>query len=97
MPQDGEGLNQDFSGAREEAVLRIKPWIVDDRWLLIAAPAGNSVAIVDLENPAEQIFIHDVKYAFASTALLRTSDGKYLIQLNTDGRFYVYTTVTTKK
>ena len=88
--QDSADLNENFDPTPHEAVLRIRPSLLDDRWLLIAAPAANSAAIIDLEAPDEPIFVHELKDTFAVAALLRSSDGRQLVQLNTDGRFYVY-------
>ena len=56
--QEAAGLNKDFDPTPHEAVLRVRPSLLDDRWLLIAAPAGKSAAIIDLEAPAEPIILH---------------------------------------
>ena len=88
--QDPDDINKDFQGGPNEAALRIKPWVLDDRWLLIAAPAGNSLAVVDLDDTSKPVFIYDAEDACATAALFRTSDGRNLVQLNTDGRFYAY-------
>ena len=63
--QEAAGLNKDFDPMPHEAVLRIRPSLLDDRWLLIAAPAGKSAAIIDLEAPAEPIILHNLKDTFA--------------------------------
>lgn len=87
---DTDGLHKSFLGEKSDSLLRVRPFLYDDRWLLIAAPAGGSAAIVDLERPDTPTFMYGLKDVHDTRYLLRTHDGRRLVQLNTDGRFHIY-------
>jgi hypothetical protein len=87
---EADGLHKDFQGVPSESVVRVRPFIVDDWWLLIAAPAGRAAAIVDLQNPSKASFVHGLHDAYAIANIFRSADGKHLVQLNTDGRFHIF-------
>lgn len=89
---DENGLHKDFDGSPSEVMLRVRPAIVDGKWLLIAAPAGSSAAIIDLQAPGSPVFVRGLKDVYAVAHLFRSEDGKHLVQLNTDGRFHVHKT-----
>ncbi len=88
-PFDSKDLNEDFVGSGNEGMLRLRPWILDKRWLILAAPASSAAAIVDLAGPGETVIVGKLKDAFAIAGLYRSKDGSQLVQLNTDGRFTV--------
>jgi len=93
---DPNGLHKNFMGEKSDPLLRVRPFLYDDRWLLIAAPAGSSAAIVDLKRPEAPTFVYGLKDVHDTRYLLRTHDGRRLIQLNMDGRFLVYETPSGK-
>ncbi|PPD30134.1 MAG: hypothetical protein CTY20_04330 [Hyphomicrobium sp.] len=87
---DADGLHKTFLGWRSDQLVRVRPFLYADRWLLVAAPAGSSAAVVDLERPEPPTFMYGLKDVHDTRYLLRTHDGRQLVQLNTDGRFHVY-------
>lgn len=87
---DAEGLHKTFLGWKSDLLVRVRPQLYEDRWLLIAAPAGASAAIVDLERPDTPTFMYGLKDVHDTRYLLRSHDGRRLVQLNTDGRFHIY-------
>lgn len=87
---DADGLHKNFTGIRNDKLLRVRPYVFDNRWLLIAAPAGHSAAIVDLEAPDNPIFVYGLKDIADVQSIARTYDGRRLVQLNSDGRFHIY-------
>lgn len=90
--QTGAGLHEEFSATQSQEALRIRPYLVEDRWLMIAAPAGNAAAIIDLETPDKPIYVKKMRDVYTTAQLFRSADGSRLVQLNTDGRFYIYKT-----
>lgn len=87
---DEDGLHKEFVRERTVEALRIRPFLADDRWLLVASPAGRSAAIIDLHRPEPPTFMYGLKDVHDTRYLLRTHDGRRLVQLNTDGRFHIY-------
>lgn len=87
---EADGLHKSFLGEKSDPLLRVRPFLYDERWLLIVAPAGGSAAIVDLERPDTPTFMYGLKDVHDTRYLLRTYDGRRLVQLNTDGRFHIY-------
>ena len=87
---DQDGLHKAFLGEKSDPLVRVRPFLYDDRWLLIAAPAGSSAAIVDLQRPDTPTFMYGLKDVHDTRYLLRSHDGRRLVQLNTDGRFHIY-------
>lgn len=87
---DQDGLHKAFLGEKSDPLLRVRPFLYDERWLLIAAPAGGSAAIVDLQRPEPPTFMYGLKDVHDTRYLLRTHSGRRLVQLNTDGRFHIY-------
>jgi len=92
--QYGDGLNKNFEGAQSEAVLRVRPEILDGRWLLITAPASSAAGIIDLRQPDKPVYVYELVDAYATVHLFRSQDGSRLVQLNSDGRFHIYRTDT---
>lgn len=95
--QYGSKLHEDFKSSQSEEALRVRPVVIDDRWLLIAAPAGDAAAIIDLSNPKRQLVIHGMLDVYATAELLISHDQSMLIQLNNDGRFHIYDTKSRRR
>ena len=86
-----ESLHRDFThGTPIETLTRVRPTIVDERWLLIASPMAKAVAIVDLEDADKPVYVRDLHDTHALDRVFWSQDRQHVIQLNTNGRFYIH-------
>jgi hypothetical protein len=91
-PQDPDLLNKDWVSGQNDEALKIRPFIVSDRWLILAAPAGNAAALIDLAKPAQPVItiVNGLKDVFASSQIMRAYKGQRLVQRNRNGEFRIY-------
>ena len=73
-----------------EQLTRIKPYLVEKNRLLIGLAGGAAAAIIDLDNLDSVSYLHGLRETSALQELFLSSDDRFVVQLNTDGRFYLY-------
>ena len=65
--------------------------LTDERWLLIASPVAKAVAIVDLEEADKPVYVRDLHDTHALDRVFWSQDRQHIVQLNTNGRFFIST------
>ncbi len=78
--------------ASSEELTRIRPFLISGRWLLLGSAGGAAVAVVDLNDLSTVVYLHGLRNASALSKLYLSNDRAYIVQLNTDGTFYVHRT-----
>ena len=88
-----DGLHKDFKeGTPIASLTRVRPTIVDERWLLIASPMARAVAVVDLEDADKPVYIRELHDTHSLDRVFWSQDRQHIIQLNTNGRFFIHRT-----
>ncbi|SCB51879.1 Caspase domain-containing protein [Bradyrhizobium yuanmingense] len=82
-------LTRSLDDVTNEALTRVRPYIAPG-WLLVASAGGASVAIVDLTRLTDVAYLQDVREASALKEVYLSKDRKSVVQLNSDGNFFVY-------
>lgn len=62
----------------------------DDGRIIVASRFGQSAAVIDVETAEREGVVISLASSDLLKELRRTVDGKHLVQLNTDGRFFLY-------
>jgi hypothetical protein len=81
-----DGLNDVAS----ESLTRVRPYLMGDGWLLVGSAGAATAVLVNLNETSEIIYLHGLRDAAALSRLFRSKDGRFVVQLNTDGSFYAY-------
>ena len=69
---------------------QLKPQVYLDRYLVAASVAGKTIAAYDLKTDKVLAIIKDVPQADLLEDVVLTSDATHLIQINSDGQFFVH-------
>ena len=73
-----------------EQLTRIRPYLVEKNWLLITLAGGSAAAIMNLDDLESVSYLHGLREASALKELFLSNDDRFVVQLNTDGQFYLY-------
>jgi len=69
---------------------RLKPQVYLDRYLVAASVAGKTIAAYDLKTDKVLAIIKDVPQADLIEDVVLTSDAAHVIQINSDGQFFIH-------
>jgi len=59
-------------------------------WLLLGSAGGSAIALVDLERPDNISYLPDLRSGSAMKQIYLSKDRRSVVQLNSDGNFYIY-------
>ena len=77
--------------------LRVRPILVNSRWLLVSSAAGRAIGLLDLESAsAMRLFQGLDDFVARADKTFLTADNRFLVALASDGRFTVYRTADAK-
>ena len=77
----------DFATAHKR---RLKPQIYFDRFLVIASVVHRAIAVYDLHAKKKLAIVNEVPQADLLVDVRLTSDRRHIIQINSDGQFFVH-------
>ena len=69
---------------------QLKPQVYLDRYLVAASVAGKTIAAYDLKTDKVLAIIKDVPQADLIEDVVLTSDAAHVIQINSDGQFFIH-------
>jgi hypothetical protein len=69
---------------------QLKPQVYLDRYLVAASVAGKTIAAYDLKTDKVLAIIKDVPQADLIQDVVLTSDAAHVIQINSDGQFFIH-------
>ena len=69
---------------------QLKPQVYLDRYLVAASVAGKTIATYDLKTDKVLAIIKDVPQADLIEDVVLTSDAAHVIQINSDGQFFIH-------
>ncbi len=69
---------------------QMKPQVYLDRYLVAASVAGKTIATYDLKSDKVLAILKDVPQADLLEDVVLTSDAAHLIQINSDGQFFIH-------
>ncbi|MGD9668976.1 MAG: caspase domain-containing protein [Hyphomicrobiaceae bacterium] len=69
---------------------QLKPQVFLDRYLVAASVAQKSIVVVDLNTEQVLTQFNDARQADLMEDVVLSSDGRHVIQFNSDGQFFIY-------
>ena len=69
---------------------QLKPQVYLDRYLVAASVAGKTIAVYDLQSDKVVTIVRDVPQADLIDDVILTSDAAHVIQINSDGQFFIH-------
>lgn len=87
-----EPIIRNIGRPTEETLSRVVPRLFNSRWLVVASRASGRAIIVDLQNMNRMNVFAGLRDGSGINELFLTRNADKLVQLNGDGRIYVYRT-----
>ena len=69
---------------------RLKPNVFQDRYLVAASVAQKTITVFDLKTRRQIVLFKDVPQADLMEEVTLSRDGRYVVQLNSDGQFFIH-------